>query len=409
MNAFQIQAEAALVLRDSSDCALDAVRAAFTAAGLEDVCPKVHRVRGPKGGDVHAHPSKKAFLSFGLRNLSLLFMMKEFEVGSTPTPAAKRREPQDLNKPGEFAMISFGSNSVATLAADAPEPHMPESRETDAMPEQAPSSDPVRQKAVKLFRYLAALVELRTKTIRDCESYEAVFWFSDLPIEPECFTPAWSGERENEDETWLRIEKPQKPQLPEPPRACQPWVDRDRLADATRQPVLYDEIIDPRWLTSHQDSQEPSEEAEAPRLRIVDYPEVLEAWQSYVENKWTAWSERYQRWERVQKVYRQVFAIYQMQRRRGEQFELVLGVGTLLWTTSGHRVCRPIITGRVVIPGTAFRHNSCVACRRGASFKLEQDMLEVEERPPVTDQQQCRQALSHLETIWDRHEVFEIL
>jgi hypothetical protein len=40
MNAFQIQAEAALVSWDPSDCALDAVRAAFTAAGYPDLCPK---------------------------------------------------------------------------------------------------------------------------------------------------------------------------------------------------------------------------------------------------------------------------------------------------------------------------------------------------------------------------------
>jgi hypothetical protein len=40
MNAFQIQVEAALVSWDPSDCDLDAVRAAFTAAGFEDLCPK---------------------------------------------------------------------------------------------------------------------------------------------------------------------------------------------------------------------------------------------------------------------------------------------------------------------------------------------------------------------------------
>jgi len=40
MNAFQIQAEAALVSWDPSDAKADAVRAAFAAAGFEDVCPK---------------------------------------------------------------------------------------------------------------------------------------------------------------------------------------------------------------------------------------------------------------------------------------------------------------------------------------------------------------------------------
>ena len=40
MNAYQIQAEAALVSWDPSDAPADAVRAAFTAAGFPELCPK---------------------------------------------------------------------------------------------------------------------------------------------------------------------------------------------------------------------------------------------------------------------------------------------------------------------------------------------------------------------------------
>ena len=46
----------------------------------------------------------------------------------------------------------------------------------------------------------------------------------------------------------------------------------------------------------------------------------------------------------------EAFTIYQEQQRRGEQYELLLGVGVLLWTTtSDHKLRRPIVTARVTI------------------------------------------------------------
>jgi very-short-patch-repair endonuclease len=277
--------------------------------------------------------------------------------------------------------------------------------------QQKDSIDPLRQRAIDLFRYLSALVELRSKMIRDCESYENLFWFSELPKEPECFTAAWPNGEDEDDGVWLKIERPRCPQVPQPPYVCQPWLDEASLADASRQPSLRDEIDGSQGSESEENESEDQEAAAEKRLRLADHPEVFEAWQAYLEDEWVPWSENYRRWQRVQAAYGRLFAMYQMQRRRGEQFELVLGVGTLVWkSSSGHRVCRPVLCGRALI--TLEPHSgsiSVTAAPEGAAFRLEQDMLEVEERPPVTDQQLYDKQVALLDSPWDRRRVFELL
>jgi hypothetical protein len=262
-----------------------------------------------------------------------------------------------------------------------------------------------------LFRYLSALVELRSKMTRDCESYENLFWFSELPKEPECFTAAWPNEEGDDEGVWLKIERPRCPQVPQPPYVCQPWVVEAGLGDASRQPSLRDEIDGSQEIESEESESEEQEAAVEQRLRLADHPEVIEAWQAYLEDEWVPWSENYRRWQRVQGAYGRLFAMYQMQRRRGEQFELVLGVGTLVWkSNSGHRVCRPVLCGRALItlePNSG--SISVTAAPEGAAFRLEQDMLEVEERPPVTDQQLYDKQVAQLESPWDRKKVFELL
>ena len=53
---------------------------------------------------------------------------------------------------------------------------MPETKRTNDTPiVLASGPNPIREKAIRLFRYLIALAELRAKTVRDVASYEAVF------------------------------------------------------------------------------------------------------------------------------------------------------------------------------------------------------------------------------------------
>ena len=45
-------------------------------------------------------------------------------------------------------------------------------------------------KALRLARYLKEFVGLRSTTVYDLNKYESVLWFSDMPQERECRSPA---------------------------------------------------------------------------------------------------------------------------------------------------------------------------------------------------------------------------
>jgi hypothetical protein len=292
-----------------------------------------------------------------------------------------------------------------------------------AMLETAPSNDapaaparkpePFRDKAIRLFRYLTALAELRARNVRDVGSYEATFWFSELPCEKECDTPAWDGGQttDEEKENWLRIDKPVKPALPRPPAECEQWFGAATLEDASAEPRLCDEIVDPKWVPRERDDSDESHSTPPPRLLLSNHPHIAVAWGKYLETKWRPWTAQYQRWERVQRAYRKLFAIYQEQQRRGEQYELLLGVGMLVWTTpSDQKVRRPIVTARVTI--ALERESGCITIAPavdGANFAVEQDMMEVNERPPIQDQREIEDKVSGLESPWNRAVITPIL
>ncbi len=236
---------------------------------------------------------------------------------------------------------------------------MPETRTNDAPATEASRPDPIQEKAIRLFRYLSELAKLRAKMVRDVASYEAAFWFSDLPREKECYTPAWDGGETTDEESWLRIDKPVKPVLPRPSAECEHWFDTASLEDVSAEPRLHDEIVDPQWIQRDQDETDESDSTPPPRLLLSDHPHVAVAWSKYLETKWRPWSTQYQRWERIQRAYRKLFTIYQEQQRRGEQYELLLGIGVLLWVTaSEHKVRRPIVTARVTI--ALERESGCI-------------------------------------------------
>ncbi len=142
------------------------------------------------------------------------------------------------------------------------------------------SLDPIREKAIRLFRYLSALAELRAKTVRDVASYEAVFWFSELPCEKECYTPAWDGGETTDEENWLRIDKPVRPILPRPPAQCEHWFDATSLEQVAAEPKLYDEIVDPKWIPGGDETDSPP-----PRLLLSDHPHVVVAWGKNLETR----------------------------------------------------------------------------------------------------------------------------
>ena len=276
--------------------------------------------------------------------------------------------------------------------------------------EASASDSCVRLHAANLFRYLAELVQLRSSLIRDVSQYENVLWLGDIPREPECTTAAWSWGREpSEDDEWLQIRRLSKPMPPNPPKTCDRWFDPTTLGNPKEPPRLLDEIPVLIDVDDTSDDEFAGETAEAAYLRLEDFPAVRAEWARYLATDWAKWREAYLRWERVQRVYRQLFSIFQEQEKRGEQVEVVLGLGTLLWTVKNHRVCRPLIVARGRVEMNRDTGELTVSPSADGGISLEQDMLSPEHQPSPEVQQRVSQAVANLDTIWGRDAVVEQL
>ncbi len=186
------------------------------------------------------------------------------------------------------------------------------------------ATNAIRTQAINLFSYLRELAELRSKTVRNVESYDRVLWFSDVPKEQECYTPAWGGFRSEDDDTWLEIKKPTIRPFPPVPKDVEPWVREVDLANSSDVPEILTRITAPD--TGDEGS---NPEAEQRFIDVGTQPYVRDHWDKYLEEKWWPWALENERLKKVQNAYSTLHAIYQQQKTLGETFELVLGLGLL--------------------------------------------------------------------------------
>ena len=187
-------------------------------------------------------------------------------------------------------------------------------------------------------------------------------------------------------------------------------MERHNAWERDHKPKLLSEIIrqtpNPNW---REGSDQPETIPKTERLE--DYPEVKQAWDRYIQDKWLPWTKEHAAWKRVHRVYSTLFAIYQMQLRLGEEYELVLGLGLLTWQTPTEpRVRRHLIVADAFLEFEAHLGKFIVRPHaEGAKLRPELDMLEINEQ--LSDaEKNASNALSQAEdNPWERGCVESVL
>ena len=256
----------------------------------------------------------------------------------------------------------------------------------------------VRDKAVRLFTYLKELTELRSDVKRNCDAYDQVVWWAEIPREKECYCAAWDLGRDAAYDDWLRVERPRRKRPPTPTQVLAPWLSERDIADASQDaPQLKDSIVE------ELDSTDTTSEPETAVRKLVDFPTVNRQWELYVENHWLPWAIEQRRLQPVQSIYNELFAAYQNQERMGEAYEVVVGVGLLTW----HPSHGPEIKRHIAVAQAAIEFDSKTGVitvgwpADGARLRLEQEMLEPQDRPLPDLQNRIQQELSDIgDGIW---------
>ncbi|MGH9326463.1 MAG: AAA domain-containing protein [Terriglobia bacterium] len=267
----------------------------------------------------------------------------------------------------------------------------------------------IRDRATRLFTYLKELTALRSDVKRNCDEYEQVIWWGEIPREKECYCAAWDLGRESAYEDWIRIERPHRKAPPNPPPTLAPWLNRRDLADSSLDaPPLRESIVEELSMGSSGDQVE----RQTVIRRLEDYPAITRQWELYVENVWWPWALEDRRLETIQSVYNQLFAAYQMQDRLGEAYEVVVGAGLLTWKPPhGPNVRRHVVVSQATVEFDSKTAVISVApAAAGARLALEQDMLEPQDRPLPEVQNQIQQQLSGIgDEIWSGPELVNSL
>ena len=244
-------------------------------------------------------------------------------------------------------------------------------------------------KALRLVDFLSALNQLRRKIYTDVDQYEDYLWLHEIPKDPQhCFTQAWGANEDFDQDMWVEVKKYDEPKIPKIPEKCDQWVDRSSLHNTEELPNLFTsipievEVPNPDW-----DPEDPEDQEKytttIKTIPLDEHPDISEAWDRYIEQKWLPWTDLHRRWDEVHNVYSQLFAIYQQQQKLGEEYELVLGVGLLTWKpTTGNSIRRHLITSKADLIFDAKSGKFTVSASiDDPKLNVELDMLEVAEQP----------------------------
>lgn len=242
---------------------------------------------------------------------------------------------------------------------------------------------------------------MRTTVVRDVEDYENHLWFDDVPREDECFSRSWGVvDSEQPEDLWLQVRRRSEPKAPSIPDSLAIWVDQQELADSTNIPKLKQQTVRSRASVRSAESYAPTE-----TVRLADFPQIPQQWELYLESRWKPWAQAHRSWQRLHRIYSDLFLIHQTLERSRENFELLVAVGHLTWKTpTGHEVRRHLLVAGAELQFDAARGVfNVVASKDNPQFTLEMEMLEEGEQPLPAEQRTIKATLEGGgEELWDR-------
>lgn len=226
------------------------------------------------------------------------------------------------------------------------------------------------EKFVRLVRYLRALSAINAKTIRTLEQYQKkVLW---LPLDAGV---ANVEQDKADDSLWIAVKRGEKPPLPPPPERCRKWIDKEALQNLDATPELRLPL----------DFMHTTPTAVNAQREETLYPEAFarreQQWQNYIEQQWKPWRDRCRRVLSHEKIYTDLFRLYQEQQKLGEQYEQLLCCGCLTWETQN----REIVQRHLIVTEAAISFDPTskrlAVYQTSPTPRVELDMLALEEQP----------------------------
>jgi very-short-patch-repair endonuclease len=183
----------------------------------------------------------------------------------------------------------------------------------------------------QVFEYLLSVKNKELEVKRDVFDYsDKIWWESEMPLGKGCYI---YGNGLKED-AWLEVYKQDIPDGPSLSCELKDWVQYD-AKNPLKKTVLLESRKENENLIFLKDQEGCSE--------------IIKIHESWHEDKWKKWSSAYSHPYKVQKLYDQLFYLYQRIQREEEDLEINWGHGLFLMEKDSVRIRRHIITTRLTL------------------------------------------------------------
>ncbi|WP_054950747.1 AAA domain-containing protein [Numidum massiliense] len=190
----------------------------------------------------------------------------------------------------------------------------------------------LRSKTEQLFAYLSALHEMKSPPIRDYKSYEKHWATVDFPFGTGCYL---FGEGDRGD-AWLEVHKQKIDPPPQPSPLIRTWLKDDSFRDPSASPQFKKEKL------VQSVTRAANGEKEVVTVYFGDDPKRVQVAKQWLQ-EWRAWAKETKHKQSVQRLYGQLFNMYQRFEREGELLELAFGHGLLTLSHAPEDVYRPVL------------------------------------------------------------------
>jgi len=180
----------------------------------------------------------------------------------------------------------------------------------------------------QVFEYLLALKNRTVPIVKNLLDYNDKYWWQqELPVGDGCLL----GPRTKKTEAWLEVHKQVLTPIPKVPEALREWI------------IVQGDEVD----------KAPQVHKELPGLTEndkiafdADHNRVL-LWETWLRDDWNSWVITNRAKGQIQKIYGELFALYQRLEREGDSTELIWGHGLLAWNVNNAEIYRPLFTTRM--------------------------------------------------------------
>lgn len=231
------------------------------------------------------------------------------------------------------------------------------------------------EKSQRLLSFLNAMAAIRSKRITAYGDNDHVVYLADVPAEASACKSSFlrnQGAAAADRYPWLSVKKPRLSGPPTPSDLLTPWVDPAALDSPDVEPVLLSETT---ILASNADAD--GTHAISVTAHLEDHPEVVTAWNKYLEKHWRPWAVKQREANAVQALYGEIDEMRRKAEESSDRFELLIAVGLLQWRDDGgSTIERHVLVGPAEIILNASRGELTVE-PAGAfeTLRLELDML----------------------------------